>query len=184
MSGDQLDCNQLDVLVLPEGSALEDLQALSRRNPQLLVVGAAAEGEHTRAHALVNGRNQVDYLKICTDGRSKGIGEPPKSVHFQFGPAVVAVLICMDIQHEYRLDVKKVFDEASHPVKLLCIPADMNGAWFSSAPVLGWQGVHLALSNHCKTYPDWRARSLIAGTDGRWLAQQMETEPVVITLTA
>ena len=184
MSADELDCAQLDVVVLPEGIALNDMQALSRRHPQLLVVGAAPEGKHMRACALLDGRNYVAYLKILSDGRSTGSGELPRSVHFQFGPALVAVLICRDIHHPYWLDVKKTFDEAAHPVKLLCVPADMNGEWFSSEPVRGWEGVHLALSNHCKTYPQSRARSLIAGTDGHWLVRQIDTEPVMVALMA
>jgi predicted amidohydrolase len=181
---EDLTCEDLQVLVLPEGVSTASLFEASARHPELIVVGATAEVDHMRAYVLVNGQNMVNYLKISSDGRSTGVGNPPESAVYLTDTLALGVLVCMDCQHDFRLQVRDALLASERPVKLICVPADMHCHWFSSQPVLGWPGIHVALSNGTLSYPLSRAQSMIAGPDGLWRVRQAAIEPIVVEIDA
>jgi hypothetical protein len=86
----------------------------------------------------------------------------------------------MDVNHDYRLKVRAALQNSASSTRLLCVPADMEHSWFSSEPVLGFQGINVAMSNNNTTYPrlNERAKSVIAGTDGLWISRQTAFEPI------
>lgn len=173
-----------DILVLPEGITALALTEAVERFPEAMIVAACSDKTNMRAHVLVGGRNQVDYLKVLDDGRSEGTGEQPTSVPFcEWRDCAIGVAICRDIEPGGVLpQVLQALRDSSRSTKLLCIPADMHGGWFPSDPVLGFEGVYVAMSNNNITYPDWRATSLIAAPDGRRISTQCQFEPIVATI--
>jgi hypothetical protein len=170
-----------DVLVLPEGTAPAALEAATTRFPRAVIVAAIPDGRNMRAQVIVEGRNQVNYLKIRTDDRSEGVGNAPTTLPYcESRELAIGVLICKDIEEiEFVQALLQKLRSSSRPVKLLCIPADMHGDWFISEHIGGFEGVYLALSNNNQTYPIWRARSFIAEPRGKRIVTQIAHEPIV-----
>jgi hypothetical protein len=173
----------VDILVLPEGVSLEAIQRASARFPRAVVVGAARDGNFMRAYAMIGEENKIDYLKIGTDGRSIGVNLAPKNAMLECENFAVGVLVCMDVQHRFQFQLRESLNASSKPTRIMCIPADMDPTWFSSDVVLGFGGAYVAMCNNNTTYPVLRARSLIAGPDGRCIVKQELCEAISAVVT-
>jgi predicted amidohydrolase len=177
------ECLAPDVLVLPEGTTAAELVAATDQYPETVIVAATSDGRNMRAQVLVGGRNRVDYLKIRSDDRSEGVGSEPRELPYcESGELAIGVLVCRDIQEvKFARSLLQKLRSSSKAVKLLCVPADMHGDWFTSEQVYGYEGAFLALSNNNQTYPVWRARSFIASPGGKRIVTQNAYEPIVAT---
>jgi predicted amidohydrolase len=171
------------VIVLPEYSDPAFVRLAAKRNPHAIVAAAIEERGRSRALLLHGGKNQIDYLKVGTDGRTRGTGRAPSSTVRVFGDLAVGVVVCMDVQEATFLNTLTTELNASAArYKLLCIPADMTGDWFSTSELMPvFTGISVALSNH-PTNHQWRCKSFISDAERRKRAKQHDTESVFFDL--
>ncbi len=186
--------NPADVFVFPEGSTSDALWRTASLFPNSIVVGAYEEPMRERYRrltfcraAVLRGgfqwRNQVDYLKIGTDGhgRTQGIERPPPFPPvYEVANLCVGVLICMDVNAwPFAREVVERVRASAAEVKLICVPADMGQPWFSSGVGRNFEGVHLAVCNSVRAYRgNERCKSFIATPDLAKAAVQTDEEPI------
>lgn len=167
-----------DLLVLPEGVPPGELEKAQRIGHAVIVVAATADGPHMRGVVMHRGSNRLSYLKTLSDGRSSGSNRQPVLPVYETSRCAIGLLICRDIENVRLCQaVLMRLRSARAPLKVLCIPADMGEWWFPSDPVIGFGGVHLAMSNHTKTHTV-RRHSFIADPAGVMLIKQVATEPI------
>lgn len=174
-----------DVVVFPECVSLNDIQAAAALLPRAIVVGAVLEANRVRSFVWHQGRNQIDYVKVGSDGHTDGGPPPERLPTYAFDNMCVGTLVCMDVQPpELRNAVVDVLRASTARFKIVCVPAEMQrGLWFVDdcvGPM--WRGAVLALSNGVSRYPDSRLPSFITDTGGRKAVVQKRTEPIQLRL--
>ena len=167
------------VLVLPERTELAELQRAQELIPESVVVAASAEGDLMRGHLQHHGINQVDYLKILSDGVLRRTRVLPATPVYETPEFAIGMLICLDLKNpDLQAEVMKRLRDSRSQLKVLCIPAHMGSGWFPSSRINDFLGVFLALSNHPGTPGDARCPSFIANPDGVRREVQNHHEPI------
>ena len=169
------------VIVFPEGIDHEEITRACQLYPNCLIVGAVVEQGRSRGLLFHKGRNRIDYLKVETDGRTRGVGNVMQMPVYETDSLCVGVLICMDIdRQEFARTVTQTIRSSSRPLKLLCIPADMGDYWFSGESLVAperFEGIYVVVCNHTKTHQA-RCKSFIADIKGKKVIVQKQTEPI------
>ena len=85
---------------------------------------------------------------------------------YEAGSICVGVVICMDVDTGVFLsNLLQRIKSSSAEFKLVCVPADMAEERFSGTELMPqWEGVHVLVCNHIKTYPQGRGKSFISDT--------------------
>jgi predicted amidohydrolase len=170
-----------DLILFPEGVSREELATAERAYPESMIVGAIIDEGYSRGFLLHRGRNNIEYLKVTTDGRTKGSGNFQQKPVYQFGEVCVGVLICMDVVHaDFSQAVAKMVRASSAEMKLICIPADMGDYWFQGERLSfpkSFDGIHVVLCNHTKTHQG-RCKSFVTATNGVKVAVQRKDEAI------
>jgi len=137
-----------------------------------------------RAQVVRNGANRVDFLKTLGDGRSDPFQGRQDFPIYEEESLAVGVLICRDYENNgLRARVLEHLRSSRSTHSVLCVPADMHGAYFESDPGLTFAGTFVALSNHRKTYKNpWRCRSFIADARGAKICQQTDYESILVDI--
>jgi predicted amidohydrolase len=171
------------VIVLPEYCDRDRIGEVSGRYPQAIVVAAIEQNGHSRAVLFHQRRNCIDYLKIGSDGRTKGTGKAPMLLPaYELPQICVGVLICMDVQYGPLVHgLVRRLESSSAPLKLICIPSFMGVEWFNSEVVNApLNRMPVALCNH--TVQDRpRCKSFISDASGNKLRVQTGVEPIAWT---
>ena len=171
-----------DLIVFPEGILPEEVAKAQASHPESMIVGATDEGGRSRGLLLHRGENRIDYLKVETDGLTKGSRDLQQNPVYQFGKVCIGVLICMDVDHpEFSRAVIAKVRSSSAKLKLICIPADMGNEWFGGDSLqfpTKFEGTHVILCNHIKTHPQDRCKSFVTDTHGTKIVVQYEDEPI------
>jgi len=172
--------NSVSILVLPEDISNAEVLTASRRHPDTLVVAAVRDGQHMRGYIMVNGKNQIDYLKTLGDGRSDPYFGSQELPIYESAAVAVGVLVCRDYQsNELRLPMLERLQKATASVSVICVPADMSGDFFSHDQIAVFPGVFCALSNNKKTYENpHRCRSFISNKSGAVVSRQLGYEAI------
>lgn len=176
-----------DIVLFPEGVEPADMALARAMVPGALIVGAVEERGRSRALIERAGRNQVDYRKIETDGRTKGAGVEPRSLPLVLEDRIaIGVVICMDIQRAGWVSVIiGALRAAPAPVKLLCIAGDMSDMYFQGQTLQPYlHGVKVALCNNTRTHPRHRCQSFVADASGAKRVVQTGVAPVHVELIA
>lgn len=180
LTADQLNPVPTDLIVFPEGILQEEIENAQASHPESMIVGAIVEDGRSRGVLLHRGQHQIDYLKVETDGRTRGSHDLQQDPVYQFGRVCVGVLICMDVDHvEFSHTVIEKVQSSSTELKLVCITADMGNHWFSGDILpfpKRFAGTHVILCNHINHQA--RCKSFITDTDGRKIVVQSEGEPI------
>lgn len=169
-----------DLIVFPEGVCWKEIQAAQSSYSKSVIVGAVIENGQSREVLLHQGLNRIDYLKVQTDGQTTGNGDPKQDPVYYLENLCIGVLICMDIDAvEFSGAVIKKIRSSRANLKLLCIPADMASCWDILAFPKRFEGIHVILCNHTKTYQgSARCQSFIADAHGRKIVVQVQDEPI------
>ena len=142
-----------DVILFPEGVSQNVLQATSAQYPQSIVIGAHVDGNGCRGALYKASRNKIDYMKVCTDGRTVGCeNRNQQPIYQERDRLCIVVVICMDINEPvFRYQVFDWIQASQCQYKLLCIPSDMGAEWLASE-TLPWgargHGFHFVLCNN------------------------------------
>ena len=176
----QLSPERTNIIVFPEGILPEEIAKAQVSHPESIIVGAIEEDGRSRGLLLDQRRNRINYLKVTTDGLTKGSCNLQQNPVYQFGKVCIGVLICMDVDHpEFSRAVIAKVRSSSAKLKLICIPADMGNHWFSGDILpfpKKFEGTHVILCNHINHQA--RCKSFITDTDGRKIVVQSEGEPI------
>jgi len=171
-----------DVLVLPERTTKDELQAAQCLSSRPVVVGAIQAGKYVQGYLLHNGSNRIaDYLKTWGDDRALGSHTCPKTPVYEIDGLAIGALICRDCHdnNELRVEVLNRLCLSGAALKLLCIPADMHGEWFQGSDrIIAFPGVFVAVSNNTKPPNATRCKSLIADPQGVRLKTQIGLEAI------
>ena len=170
----------VDILVLPEDIPSSEILLASKRYRSAIVVAAVRDGSYMRGYLMLDGKNQIDYLKTLADGRSAPyIGSQDLPV-YEGKAMAIGVLVCRDYEsNDLRLPMLERLHCASASASVICIPADMHGDFFQGDQIAVFPGVFCALSNHKKTYENpYRCRSFIANRVGAIVSRQIGYEPI------
>ncbi len=169
-----------DLIVFPEGVCWAEIGAAQSSHPDSVVVGAVVDNGHSRAVLLHRGLNQINYLKVGTDGRTIGTGVAQQDAVYDSGTLCIGVLICMDIDEvELSQDVIDTMHSSPAKLKVLCIPADMASHWDVLNFPKRFEGMYVVLCNHTKSYQGIsRCQSFIADRGGRRIVVQAKDEPI------
>lgn len=177
----ELDAKPTDLIVFPEGVCIKEIEEAMSVHPDAVIVAAYVENGHSRGVLWHQGRNRIDYLKVCDDGRTGGTENLQQNPTYSFGDTCIGVLICMDIDHiAFSLAVIQKLKSSKARSKYLCVPADMGSAWFSEDCLpfpQRFEGIHVILCNHIKTH-QVRCKSFITDTDGMKIVVQRNEEPI------
>jgi len=171
-----------EIFVFPEGVSRKTLSDAARAYPDSMVIGATEEGGYCHAILLANGRNHLDYRKICTDGfgRSQGTGYLPLTPIYETARVCIGVAICMDVNHaDFMSDLRNRIKASAAAVKLLCVPGDMMSVWFSGGLHFCFEGIRVVVCNNVRTYQGaWRRASFIADASLQMVVVQKNDEPI------
>ena len=168
------------VIVLPEYCEPSEVVEVARTHPGAIVVAAVQEGVRSRGLILHRNRNHVEYIKIGSDGRTRGTEVPPSRLPVYELPQIcIGMLICKDVQQGTFLhQLIQRLERSRAPLKLICVPAFMGPEWFGDDPVgAPFNRVHIALCNHT-TQDRPRCRSFISDASGTKLRHQIDREPI------
>lgn len=173
-----------DVYVFPEGCARVALEATSREKRHAFVVGAFEDGEYSRGALFRSGEMVMSYLKVFSDGRTRGNGIFEQLPVYCSGDDLgIGVLVCLDVDEPASsLPVLDALRETYCRHRLLCVPADMGSHWFPHRELLGeskYAGAFVALCNNIKTHGDHGCKSFVTDTSGIKRAIQKNREPLV-----
>ena len=178
----QLSPERTNIIVFPEGILREEIAKAQVSHPESIIVGAIEEDGQSRGLLLHRGQKRIDYLKVKTDGLTKGSCNLQQNPVYQFGKVCIGVLICMDVDHpEFSRAVIAKVRSSSAKLKLICIPADMGNEWFDGDRLLfpkKFEGTHVILCNHIKTYPRVRCKSFVTDAHGTKIVVQNDEEPI------
>jgi hypothetical protein len=171
-----------DLIVLPEYSERSEIAMAEAIRPNAVVVAAVREGEWSKAIVQHLGRNRVRYLKVGTDGRTRGSQDHSQDTVYEWDDCCVGVLICMDVDAPtFRRAVVDRVQRSSARYKIICVPADMSGHWFQGDALPfpdNFKDLYVAVSNNEKTYGQHRCKSFITDLTGRKICLQRETEAI------
>lgn len=177
----ELDAEPVDLIVLPEGVGWKEIKEVELSNPDAVIVAAVVDNGHSRGVLLHRGQNQIDYLKVATDGRTDGAGDDQQNPVYKCGNICIGVLICMDFDHpNLSRRVVESIRSSNADLKFLCVPADMGSYWFGddSLPFPRmFEGIHVILCNHVKTHQA-RCKSFVTDTHGKKIKIQQDREPI------
>lgn len=185
LSADELAGRRADIVVLPEGVAEAEIERVAQAAPHAIVVGAVERRKRSAAVLKHDGINRVEYVKMGSDGRTLGANAEPRELPvFLCSQAAVGAVICMDVQQSGW--VRRIIDAlaaAAAPIKLLCIPADMSGDYFQGERLQPYlHGVHVALCNHVRSYPNHRCASFVTDAAGAKRVVQQGATPLHVEL--
>ena len=184
LTASELGTVEPDLIVFPEGTDCKEIKEAQSSYPNSVIVGAIVDNGHSRGVLLHRGqKNRIYYLKVETDGRTKGTGNVKQEPVYEFGDVCIGVLICMDIDHtEFSQAVIESIKSSSASLKFLCVPADMGPEWFPDDRLPfpeKFDGIHVILCNHIKTHGVVaRCKSFITDTNGNKIVKQRESEPI------
>ncbi len=184
LSANQLEGVETNVVVFPEGIDEIEITTAQIAHPNALVVGSIIENGMGRGVLYHRGQNRIDYLKIGNDRRTKPSNNERQMPVYEAGNICVGVVICMDVDTGVFLsNLLQRIKSSSAEFKLVCVPADMAEATFSGTELMPqWEGVHVLLCNHIKTYPQGRAKSFISDTHRIKRVIQQTNEPLFAQL--
>lgn len=178
----QLNRMHTDLIVFPEGILLKEVEKAQLAHPESIIVGAIEKCGRSCGLLLHRGQNKVNYLKVETDGRTKGSGNLQQNPVYQSDEVCIGVLICKDVDHvEFSHHVIAKVRSSSAKLKLICIPADMGIEWFGGDKLQSstkFDGTHVILCNHTRTHPQDRCKSFVTDTHGTKIKAQEEEEPI------
>lgn len=168
------------LLVFPEYTDTAEI-ALARIDHAGSIIAAAVE-DRGRSRGILwhNDQNQIQYLKSGTDYRTQGVGNIPTELPVYDLPDIcVGIVICMDVQNIGILDPVADRIRASPATgKFLCIPAAMQGHWFTDGTIApNFHGINVILSNN-PTLPDGRCKSFMTDRECRKVHRQIDREPI------
>lgn len=182
----QLNPTPTDLIVFPEGILPEEVAKAQASHPESIIVGAIEECDRSqrkrsRGLLLHRGQNKVNYLKVETDGRTKGSCNLQQNPVYQYDEVCIGMLICKDVDHvEFSRNVIAKVQSSSAKLRLICIPADMGSEWFVGDKLQSetkFEGTHVILCNHTRTHPKDRCKSFVTDTHGTKIEAQ-EEEPI------
>ncbi len=181
----ELNDKPVDLIVFPEGVCWNDIEETGLARPDALIVGAVVENGRSRGILRHHGQNQIDYLKVKTDGRTEGTGNIQQNPVYMHRKVCIGVLICMDLDHvEFSNAVINSVKSSSVNLKLLCVPADMGAYWMSGDSLPSsekYTGIHVILCNHVNTHQS-RCKSFITDKEGNKIVVQNNREPICAEL--
>ena len=173
------------IVLFPEGVELGEMRAASDAHPRSWVVGAVADQGMCRGLLLRGKSVLVDYLKVESDGRTKGSENPEQNSVFEDQSCCIGVIICKDIDNlPFSERVLERLKASKASYKILCIPADMGSEWFNGPelfPQARYSGINVALCNHTRTH-EARCKSFVTDVQGRKVNIQRGTEPLNVML--
>lgn len=183
----QIDEENTDLIVFPEGVSWPEIAIAHLKYPNSIIVGAIEENGKCRGILLYNGQNQIDYLKIGTDGRTEGtenLQRDPVCELYELKNMCLGVIICMDIQlTDFVKSIITKIRLSKSKYKFVCIPADMTADWFRGDTIpTQYEGVYFILCNHTKTYLSNRCKSFITDTHCNKIKVQEGEEPIHVDL--
>ena len=185
LTANELSNTDTSLIVFPEGVNRKEIKQAQSSHTGAMIVGATVENDFIRGVLLHRGKNQIDYLKVETDGRTKGSCDADQKPLYEFENLCIGILICKDIDNVgFSKAVIDGIKSSSAELKLLCIPADMGSYWLSgdSLPSLQkYQGINVIVCNHIKTHQD-RCKSFITDTQSRKIIVQQNREPIYAEL--
>ena len=113
-----------ELIVFPEGVSETEIDNARALCPHSMIVAAVVEDGRSRGVLLHQGRNQIDYLEVTTDGRTVGSGNLQQMPLYEHNNGCIGVLICMDVNHRAfsRAVVERVRASECR-LKLICIPS-------------------------------------------------------------
>jgi hypothetical protein len=172
-----------DLIVFPEGISDTEIGRACSTHPNAAIIAAVTEGGRSRGLLLHQGQNQIDYLKVATDGRTTGSGDIQQTPVYKSRDVCIGVLICMDVDHvAFSQSVIAAVKSSESRLKFLCLPADMGSYWFSGDTLSPrFEGMHVILCNHTKTHQD-RCKSFVTDTHARKIVVQTSIEPLHVQL--
>lgn len=177
----ELDPKPTDLIVFPEGVCIKEIEDAMSVHPDAVIVAAYVENGYSRGVLWHQGRNRIDYRKVCNDGRTSGTESLQQNPIYSLGDTCIGVLICMDIDHiAFSSAVIRNLKSSAARSKFLCVPADMGSQWFNEDHLpfpQKFEGIHVILCNHIKTHPV-RCKSFITDTDGMKIVIQHDKEPI------
>ncbi len=176
----EIDMGGADLIVLPEYSELAVVCETASRYPRSIVVAAFQEGIRSRGLLFHGGENRIDYLKIGSDGRTKGARASCRRAVFSRSDICIGVVICMDVQDPGFLGpVTDTVRSSTSKLKFICIPADMDAVWFSGDILHDpkFEGVRVILCNHLTNHQS-RCKSFMADTNRTKIIKQLDVEPI------
>jgi hypothetical protein len=181
-----IDANELlgmpsDIIVFPERVALGELKKAQASHPNAIIVGAVVDkGRYCRGVILHKSRNRIAYLKVLSDGHTKGSEYLQQNPVYHNADVCIGMVICKDVdQGEFTRAVVDKIRGSTAQWKILCIPANMHSDWFQADTLpfpQRFAGVYVVLCNH-KDYPQ-RCKSFIADTRGAKIRIQNGIEPI------
>lgn len=187
LNADQLIDDNPDLIVFPEGISWTEIHKAETTYPRSIIVAAVIEDHRSRGVLWYEGRNQIDYLKIRTDGQTEGTGniqqDPVRELR-ELKDMCIGVIICMDVQQtDFVGPIITKIRLSKSKYKFVCIPADMTADWFRGNTISNqYEGVHFILCNHTKTYQSNRCKSFITDTLCQKIRVQEGEEPIHVDL--
>jgi len=183
LSAAELEGNIADLIIFPEGVNASELEAAANIQPGAVIVGAILDGPYSRGIVWHNKMHHIDYLKVESDGRTKGSGNFNQLPIAHFEHFSVAVLVCKDIDNvRFSGSVREALRASENAIKVLCIPADMGSYWLEGTalpfPAI-YAGMYVALCNNTVTHQS-RCKSFVADRNGKKNCIQLDTEPIHI----
>jgi len=180
ITANDLSADSSDIIVFPEGTSREVIHETSSLHQNAMIVGAIEEDGFSRGVLCHRGKQLIEYLKVTSDGRTKGSGNLQQSPVFESGRACIGVLVCMDVDKiEFSRCVIEKLRQSAAEIKILCVPANMGSQWFSNQELPPqYHGVYVALCNN-NTY-QIRCKSFVADPYGRKLVEQREHEAIYV----
>ncbi len=182
LTASELQDPSADLIVFPERVAPEEIEKAQATHPESIIVAAISEDDHCRGILLSEGQNRIKYLKVGSDGYTKGIEDLDQNPVYEIGDTCIGVLICMDVDCPgFSLKVKDRIRASSAGLKILCIPAYMeDSSWFPGDKINGFEGMHVILCNQ-DTHPI-RCKSFITDTRETKIKVQEQNEPIHVEL--
>jgi hypothetical protein len=177
-----------DLIVLPECVPQAELPTASQRFPSAIVVGAFKAAGHIHGEIWRHGQRVLGYAKVGNDrydSEVSGASQPETLPVHDFGPIVIAVLVCMDIDDPTLWPrVAAALHASPAPHKMVCVPAAMTGGmWFLSEPLgdPSWAGLRVVVSN-ANRYPGNRMQSFVSTLERGRLEAQVGLQPLSVDL--
>jgi hypothetical protein len=155
LSASEIGATAPDVIVFPEGVDSPEIAAAGTLHPNAVIVTAIHENEQIVGKIYHRNHCLVEYTKVISNIASRSPMPPAALPVLELADLCLGMLICRDVDERSFAD--SVLDRIrSSParLKLLCIPADMGGNWFSETTLPFRQrfaGIHVLLCNHTRT---------------------------------
>ena len=168
-----------NVIVLPEYSNIQEVDAVSNAYPESIVVAAVQVDRQSKGILRHLGVDRVEYPKVKSDGETDGTGKLPRTPFYEVPAICVGMIICMDVQSCVVEAVTQAVIASKSKFKLICIPARMGEPYFS-APILidpHYEGMHVALCNSL-TYGGTRIKSFITDAHRTKVREQQRHEAI------